>query len=101
MLFSPVENGGHVRKGYSREDFGRLLLEYGCRIIAEDYCAGYFTQTATSVERFILNTFFSESDDRIRKGIQALIFIALFPFILLDPLVPYPPQDILVVAEKA
>lgn len=53
---SPVQNGDQVRKRYAWKDFDKLLLPHGCRIVVEDYCAGYFTQKASLLERWVMKT---------------------------------------------
>ncbi len=43
--------GGHVRKGYSLEDFEQMACETGLEVIFKDSRYGYFTQWAMDVER--------------------------------------------------
>ncbi len=43
--------GGHVRKGYSFEDFANIAEGLGLEIKFRDSCGGYFTQWAIVVER--------------------------------------------------
>jgi len=45
------ENGGHVRKGYSFDDFERLLFFSGLTIVKKDSCGGYFTQKSIELVR--------------------------------------------------
>jgi SAM-dependent methyltransferase len=93
---SQIEDGGHVRKGYSFEDLNEKLRKVGLNIIVQDSCGGYFTQKCIEIDRKLHNRF-------PKKGLwfTFIVHLALKPLTYLDPLKSYPNYSIFVVAEKA
>jgi SAM-dependent methyltransferase len=49
--FSPVEDGGHVRRGYSQDDLERLCASAGLKASRIGYCSGYLSQKVTAFMR--------------------------------------------------
>src|SRR5262249_25528035 len=49
--FSSVEDGGHVRRGYSRAMLEELCHHAGLKVERISYCGGYFSQKITAVMR--------------------------------------------------
>lgn len=49
--FSKVENGWHVRRGYTPEDLGRLCSAAGLKIRSIGYCSGLVSQKTTAILR--------------------------------------------------
>jgi 2-polyprenyl-3-methyl-5-hydroxy-6-metoxy-1,4-benzoquinol methylase len=49
--FSSVEDGGHVRRGYSRAMLEELCDHAGLKVERIGYCGGYFSQKITGVMR--------------------------------------------------
>lgn len=92
---SSVENGDHVRWGYTHEEITDLLEKAGFTVLKKEYVSGFISQTLVRWHRHLarFNHFFS--------------WIILFPlrvFVVLDPLLAhflhYPHLSIAVVAEK-
>jgi 2-polyprenyl-3-methyl-5-hydroxy-6-metoxy-1,4-benzoquinol methylase len=50
---SAVENGDHVRWGYTHEEMRAILAEVGLATVAEEYCSGLISQTIGNLERRI------------------------------------------------
>jgi len=48
---STIEDGGHVRRGYTPEDFERLCKNAGLKVEKVDYVSGYLSQKITGVWR--------------------------------------------------
>ncbi len=48
---STVEDGGHVRRGYSPEDIMRLCQASGFEVLKIEYCSGVLSQKLTSLKR--------------------------------------------------
>ncbi|MHB2007126.1 MAG: class I SAM-dependent methyltransferase [Acidobacteriaceae bacterium] len=48
---STVEDGGHVRRGYSPEDLTRLCQASGFEVVKIEYCSGVLSQKLTSLKR--------------------------------------------------
>lgn len=92
---SAIEDGEHVRKGYSFKDLDQKLNKVGLKICAQDSCGGYFTQKCIALDR-LLNERFP------KKGISFtfVIHLTLKPFTFLDRLVRYPSYSIFVMAQK-
>jgi 2-polyprenyl-3-methyl-5-hydroxy-6-metoxy-1,4-benzoquinol methylase len=53
---SAVEDGGHVRRGYSQDDLTRLCQQSGLDVMKIEYCSGVLSQKLTSVKRVIENS---------------------------------------------
>jgi len=51
--FRKIEDGGHVRKGYSEKDLRNLCKHSNFKVISIDYYGGYFGQKLTKFYRFI------------------------------------------------
>jgi len=54
--YSIVEDGWHVRRGYSKVMLEELCDRVGLRIECISYCSGYFSQKVTTVMRHLSNT---------------------------------------------
>jgi len=52
-VVSPREDGRHVRKGYSFEDFAGILSRYGLKIIRKDTASRWFTRRLTSASNAV------------------------------------------------
>lgn len=52
---SEVEDGGHVRWGYTHEELKDLFNECGLEVCAQDYISGYISQQLTNLMRIISN----------------------------------------------
>ncbi len=48
---STGDDGGHVRRGYSPEDFLRLCQQSGFEVMKIEYCSGVLSQKITSLKR--------------------------------------------------
>jgi 2-polyprenyl-3-methyl-5-hydroxy-6-metoxy-1,4-benzoquinol methylase len=53
---SAVEDGGHVRRGYSPDDLTRLCRQSGFDAMKIEYCSGVLSQKLTSVKRLMENS---------------------------------------------
>ena len=65
---SGVEDGGHVRWGYTHEELRRLFTNAGLDVIAEDYISGFITQQLTNMAR------------RFGRNRERLGWAVVFPF---------------------
>lgn len=52
---STVEDGGHVRRGYSPDDLVRLCQQSGFEVVKIEYCSGVMSQKITSLKRIAAN----------------------------------------------
>lgn len=53
---SAVEDGGHVRRGYTPEDFQRLSKASGLNVEKVEYCSGILSQKITGIARSLQKT---------------------------------------------
>jgi 2-polyprenyl-3-methyl-5-hydroxy-6-metoxy-1,4-benzoquinol methylase len=51
--FSPVENGWHVRKGYTEKRLRELSREAGLEFESISYCSGFVSQKVTAIQRWV------------------------------------------------
>lgn len=92
---SPIEDGWHVRKGYSFDDIERKMASAGFKIILKESYIGYFTQKSLALIRYI--------SDRLTSSILITIplKLILLPLTYLDKFVShYPDYCIFVIAKK-
>lgn len=93
---SKVEDGGHVRWGYTHEEMKKIFNDFGFQIIVEEYITGYISQKLIYLERLISS-----------KANAKLAWLLIFPFRIfqfLDPFlakfIKYPFFSIGIVAVK-
>ena len=93
---SDIEDGGHVRWGYTHEEMKNLLNEAGFEVCKMEYVTGMISQNIIRVERMLSKIF-----------PYRLAWIIVFPFrflvlfdFLLTKIFRYPYLSIAVVAEK-
>ncbi len=53
LSISQVEDGGHVRVGYTEEDLRRLCKNAGLEIDEIGYCSGFLSQKLTALQRVL------------------------------------------------
>lgn len=92
-----VEDGRHVRKGYSRDRLVAMCGNAGLAVVDLGYCSGLLSQTATSLQR--------RWSDRLGKHIGWIASLPARAFIpMLDSRISerlhWPPYCICVVAQK-
>ena len=94
--FSEVEDGGHVRRGYTEESFGQLCAEAGFLVENFSFCSGFLSQMLTIVLRYMSNVHYFVG------WLLILLFRVLPPIV--DPLIMHsklwPSYSITVVAKK-
>jgi hypothetical protein len=92
---SAVEDGLHVRHGYTRHDLEAMLRAVGLRAVAWRAFAGFLTQKAMNVSRRL-----ERRPGRLALLLRFLWLLLLRPLCVLDPLVPWPRYELFVQAEK-
>lgn len=92
---SEVEDGGHVRAGYTREELDALVRAAGLRPVRWRGFGGFFAQKATNVSRRL-----ERRGGRLWLWLRLLWLAALRPLCRLDPLVPYRTYGLFCLAEK-
>jgi 2-polyprenyl-3-methyl-5-hydroxy-6-metoxy-1,4-benzoquinol methylase len=55
--FDPIEDGRHVRRGYSKAELRELLEHQGFLVETIEYCSGYFSQRTTTALRLLSRYF--------------------------------------------
>jgi 2-polyprenyl-3-methyl-5-hydroxy-6-metoxy-1,4-benzoquinol methylase len=53
--FEPIENGGHVRKGYTAERLRELCTDAGLKAEEISFCSGFLSQKTTALLRKLAN----------------------------------------------
>jgi cyclopropane fatty-acyl-phospholipid synthase-like methyltransferase len=75
--FLPIENGEHVRRGYSEAMLRELFDNSGLKIEKFEYCSGFLSQKLCAMQRYI------------SKANPTLAWVLILPFrifpIILDP----------------
>ena len=95
---SEVEDGGHMRKGYTFEELGKLTGEFGFKIELREYITGLISQQLINFLRIV-----GEVNPILGK-ICGVIFIPLRLIQFFDPLftrlINYPFLSVAIVAKK-
>lgn len=92
---SEQRTGGHVRKGYSFEDYDLLFKDLGAEIVYRDSCAGFFTQKLNAFYRILINRF------KINIIFNSILMFLLRWICYLDFLHPnYPNQVNFIIVKK-
>ncbi|MBT9175132.1 MAG: tRNA 5-carboxymethoxyuridine methyltransferase [candidate division WS2 bacterium] len=92
---SLIEDGGHIRKGYSFDDIERKIASAGLKVILKESYIGYFTQKSLALTRYI--------SDKLASSILIMIplKLVLLPFTYLDKFASqYPNYSIFIIAKK-
>jgi len=92
---SPIEDGSHVRWGYTHEEMSNLFTKANLTIEAQEYISGFISQQLTNLSR-LLNT--------INKRLAWTIILPFRTLQLIDPflthLIKYPFLSIAVIGIK-
>ena len=98
---SHIEDGGHVRLGYTANDFKNLLELRGFTITHEDAAVGFFGLALLSILQAVSTSPLTRQiPPRAKDAISACIFIILYPITILDGIIPSKSLNIYVRAEK-
>ncbi len=93
-IVSPREDGRHVRKGYSFEDFAEMLSKLGMEIIRKNTVSGWFTRRLTSLN----NAVYRLTRSRVLFFFTRIVFR---PLARLDFILPwYKPYCVFVIAAR-
>jgi len=98
---SSIEDGAHVRKGYTYPMLRDMLAAVGLEVISKDKYGGIFTRGVTALSRR-LQDFFSllKLPNPMKEAIGVLVFLLTNPFTYLDMLHKTEPMSIFIVAKK-
>ncbi|MFH1643663.1 MAG: methyltransferase domain-containing protein [bacterium] len=93
---SQIEDGGHVRRGYTHEEIEKIFNSAELSIVKQDYVSGFISQQLTNFSR-ILST-------KINQRLAWFFVLPLRIFQLLDPVITnflkYPYLSIAVISIK-
>jgi len=75
-----TEDGGHVRRGYTKKELEEKIREAGFKVLQSSSCVGRITRQAILLEQRV------RKHSRIRYNLllRALLFAFLYPITLLD-----------------
>jgi SAM-dependent methyltransferase len=94
--YTKVEDGGHVRRGYTRTMLEELCTIAGFQVEKFSFCGGYLSQMTTRLMRFL-----SQANPLL--GWCVVLPLRVFPPLLdwlLTPILNYPSQSICLEAYK-
>lgn len=86
-IISEKENGGHVRLGYTYEQFEKMLNTAGFEIIKKDRAVGFFSQKLINLMNWIDINAMPKASNKQKDSIHLLLFLILYLFTFLDVLV--------------
>lgn len=98
---SLVENGLHVRKGYTYSTLRETLMGLGLEVVKEDKYGGLFTLSVTSLlRRLQVFCSFVKCSKLIKEITNVLAFLVLVPLTYLDIFSKREPISIYIMAKK-
>ena len=82
---SELEDGGHVRWGYTHEEIEKLLNEAGIEVIERSFIGGFMSQQVENVARLILKLkILTLLDPRLRVAVAESVTFPLRVFLIAD-----------------
>lgn len=100
---SEVEDGGHVRKGYSYEPLETMLQKIGFDVVARDGYGGGWSRRAIALHRrvhdWVVTLGFNETS-LVAESVNFATFLLLYPLTHLDVLDKGEPISIFIVGVK-
>lgn len=99
-IVSEIEDGGHVRLGYTIEKFQTLLTARGFQILQKDYAVGLLGQYLLNFLNWLDLRAFPNFSKHHPNLLHALFFLPLYPFTFLDKFLPAEPLNVYVLARK-
>jgi len=94
-VISDVEDGGHVRLGYTYERLSSMLAKAGFEVIQMDSAAGFFSQKIGDIIRKIQMKGLLPEPIRVRF---AILLLPLYLLTFFDCMTPYQPLSIYIKA---
>ena len=92
---STTEDGGHVRRGYTRDELAAMLAEAGLTPVRWQGFGGWLAQRATSVSRRL-----ERREGSACRLLRLLWLVVMRPLCRLDPLLPCRSYGLFVLAQK-
>jgi SAM-dependent methyltransferase len=86
-VISTIEDGNHVRLGYTLADFERLFAPLGLRILHHETVVGYFGQRIINILNRADHAFLNRVSPLLRDIAHGSILFSLYPLTFLDPLI--------------
>jgi len=103
-IISEIENGNHVRLGYTFENLEKMLRNFGFTILHRNTAVGITSQRLLNLINWLDLNLFKNLSERGKDLIHLIIFIVYYPFSFvikfLDKFIPGEPLNIFVIAEK-
>jgi len=81
---SPVEDGGHMRLGYTFEIFEKMLSNEGFEVVARDRVVGPVSQMIMNRGRWLSNVPLKGWPAVLRDGISGMLIVTLLPLTWID-----------------
>jgi len=99
-IISEIEDGNHVRLGYTFEELEQMLEKSGFKIIKRDTAVGFFAQKLINFNNWLDLNLLEKYSNRIKDLAHFLSFIFLYPSTFLDKFIPSKQLNIYINAEK-
>ena len=97
---SQMEDGGHVRMGYTYEELEALVTQAGLKPVLRDEVGGYGQFLAAGIHCWVQRYCGSYVPTLVRQGLNVAMFLALSPLLLLDRIVKHPSISNYILARK-
>lgn len=100
-VVSEVDNGGHMRRGYTYPLLRQMCVSYGLEIVREEKYGGIFSRYVNTIYLRLQNlNLFKNFPEAINEVKNVLIFLCLNPFTYLDSFLKTESISIYIIAKK-
>jgi hypothetical protein len=100
-IISEIEDGNHVRLGYSFRQLETMLKENGFEIMGRNTAVGFFAQKSINILNRLQLNLFKNLPNRIRDGLNFIILLPLYPLTFFDEFITAEPLNIYICAKKS
>lgn len=95
-----MEDGGHVRFGYTLEELEALVVKAGLKPVMRDKVGGFGQIHAAEIQCMVQKHFTSFLPNISRQLMHVGLFWMLRPLLIFDKMAAYPPMSVYIMAEK-
>lgn len=99
-IISEIEDGNHMRLGYTFEQLENMLQNRGFQILKRDTAVGFISQKLINFNNWFDLNLFKNFSDRTKDIVHLISFIFLYPLTFFDGIFFSKPLNIYVKAQK-
>ncbi len=98
---SKIEDGGHVRLGYTHDQFEAMLAAHGLRVVLRDETVGWASRRLLDLIQWLSDKPLRGVGNSLRTAVSAVVFVLVYPITWIDLVVPSRGLCVYVLAQKS